>query len=115
MDLPKVLEDLYAEKRWIQDLITALEIATRSPQQRFAAKLVETMREGYSARSILKLQAKRRDELDRLAGAVRRNAAKSVKHPSRNPANGTAVNGAGNDHPAGVLRSIDERKGYMAT
>lgn len=79
MDLLKVLDELYAEKLWLQNLICSLEIASRSPAQRFAATLINSLGERAFDGSILRLPSKKKEELARLARLVTRDGRKGVR------------------------------------
>ena len=67
-----ILEELHAEKRWLETMIGALEIASRSPAQRFATTLATSLARGRTGGSALNLGKQQRIQLIRLAGQVRK-------------------------------------------
>ena len=78
MNLPRLLRDLHAEKRWLETVIAALEIASRSPTQQFAAVLVSSLEAQRWGGRILHLSRSKKAELARLAGQVRRLSGKAI-------------------------------------
>lgn len=72
LNLPKLVQDLQAEKRWLEAMIAALEIASRSPAQRFADVLVDSLQASEASGCILHLKRSKKAQLARLAGRVRR-------------------------------------------
>lgn len=72
MNLPRLLQDLHAEKRWLETMIAALEVASRSPAHRFTGVLVSSLQKGAARGCIVRLNRQKKAELARLAKQVRR-------------------------------------------
>ena len=72
MNLSKLLQDLHAEKRWLETMIAALEIASRTPAHRFTGVLISSLEEGELPECILHLGKQKKAQLARLAEQVRR-------------------------------------------
>ena len=81
MNLPGLLRELHAEKCWLDDLIGSLEIAARSPVQRFASALIDSMAEVDGP--ILCLPGRKKEELVRLARLVTREERTKARHQRR--------------------------------
>lgn len=71
LKLDQFVQELYAEKRWLDLMIRALDIATRSPAHSLVWTLARSLGEAKSARSVLLLEKKKKVELERLAEKVR--------------------------------------------
>jgi hypothetical protein len=72
LNLPKLVHDLQVEKQWLETMISALEIAERSPAHRFAGVLVNSLQASEASGCILHLKWSKKAELARLAGKIRR-------------------------------------------
>jgi hypothetical protein len=72
MNLPRLLNDLHAEKRWLETMIAALEITSRTPAHRFTGVLISTLQDGELPECILHLGKQKKAQLARLAQQVRR-------------------------------------------
>ncbi|HYM13340.1 MAG TPA: hypothetical protein VEU62_21555 [Bryobacterales bacterium] len=72
MNLPRLLQDLHAEKRWLETMIAALEIASRTPAHRFTGVLISSLEDGELPECILHLGKQKKAQLARLAEQVRR-------------------------------------------
>ncbi|HZS52388.1 MAG TPA: hypothetical protein VFA54_16075 [Bryobacterales bacterium] len=70
MDLPRVLRELYTERRCLETIIAALEIISRSPDERVGAALVAHLRNSGWDGSMLRLGQSEKRELTRLARRV---------------------------------------------
>ncbi|GEM_PF-4889370 len=70
MDLPRVLRELYTERRCLETIIAALEIISRSPDERLGAALVAHLRNSRWDGSMLRLGQSEKRELTRLARRV---------------------------------------------
>jgi len=68
MDLNKVLDDLRSEKRWLENVIEALEVVSRSPAER----LVHTLDKSLTGRSNggLRINSRKRMEVARLVDLI---------------------------------------------
>jgi hypothetical protein len=86
MNLPKVLQDLRAEKRWLETMIGALEIASRSPADRSAGALVNSLQNRGAD-----LHRKKKAELARLAAAVKRAALKEPNGDRHSPSGSKVI------------------------
>lgn len=73
MNLEKVLKDLNAEKRWLEGVIGALEIAGSSPAHRLIRSLDQSIWNGGRRRG-LHLGPRKRTELSKLARMVQNNS-----------------------------------------
>lgn len=71
MDLIAVLEDLHAEKQWLDRIIAAAEVAARSPSHQFMCLLASTLGR-RSPSHILRLRRPTKSRLQRLAGRLQR-------------------------------------------
>ena len=77
MDLLGMIDELHAERRWLETLIAAGEVARRSPKpvaQRLLRELQAAERPGWCAR----LNHRKRLELLRMAERVLREACEAV-------------------------------------
>jgi hypothetical protein len=72
MNLPKLLRELHAERQWLETMIGALEVASRSPAHRFTGILVSSIQNGEAGQCILHLRRRKKAELARLAGLLHR-------------------------------------------
>jgi hypothetical protein len=70
MDLPRVLRELYRERRCVETIIAALEIVSRSPDERLGAALVAYLCNSGWDGSMLRLGQSEKRELTRLARRV---------------------------------------------
>ena len=86
MDLDRILNELHAEKQWLETIIGALELAARSPAEQFTARLARGLGDGRSHRRPIYLGQQKKTELARLAGRVQRNSAASKMPPRRSAA-----------------------------
>ncbi len=68
MNLEKILRELHQERRWLQDLIAALELAFHSPAHRLISALSP---DGRFSPGVWRQGGRRRTELSRLAWMVR--------------------------------------------
>ena len=71
MDLERVLRDLHKERRWLENLIGALELASDCPGLRLMRTLNRSLPGGRPRRRGLRLGNRRKTQLSRLAGMVR--------------------------------------------
>jgi hypothetical protein len=69
MNLEKALRDLNAEKRWIEGLIGALEIASVSPAGRLLQSLDRSLSPGASGRG-LRVSSRQKTQLAKLSQMV---------------------------------------------
>lgn len=72
MNLPRLLEDLHAERQWLETMIAALEIASRTPAHRFTGALISSLQDEELPGCILHLGKHKKAQLARLAERVRR-------------------------------------------
>lgn len=72
MNLPRLLQDLHEERRWLETMIAALEIASRTPAHRFTGVLISSLQDEELPRCILHLGKQKKAHLARLAERVRR-------------------------------------------
>jgi hypothetical protein len=66
----RLLEELHAKKRWLDQMIAGLEAAADSPQLRLIAQAAETFEEAGAATPKVDLIQSKRSELQRLAQHV---------------------------------------------
>ena len=71
MDLDKALNDLNAERQWLDSVIGALEIASASPAHRLVRSLDQTLWPGGRSGG-MRLGPRKRTELSKLAQLVRK-------------------------------------------
>ena len=93
MNLPRVLRDLHAEKRWLEAMIATLEIASRSPAYRFAEALEASLKQGRHG-CVLHLSRNKKEELLKMAEGVQRLAEKPIGADRIGPGDLTGLYGA---------------------
>ncbi len=71
MNVTRTLRDLYAQKRWLNGVIGALEIASRSPEGRFTAMLASKLCHGSRVGPLVGLRRQKKAEITRLANLIR--------------------------------------------
>ncbi len=82
MNLDRVLEDLHAERQWLDTMIGAVELVSNSPSHRLIRKLDRSLGRNGSARIGLRLDHQQRAALLRLAHQVRADKPRAMQ-PAR--------------------------------
>ena len=83
MNLTRLLQELHAEKRWLEDMIAALEAAPRSSAPWLVKALVIGLHNSASGGWTVNLAPEKKAELARLASRICRAAAR--RRPARDP------------------------------
>lgn len=69
-NLDRMLNELHAKKRWLDEVISGLEKALRSPDMQFVTSIAKTFGEESSARPKVDLMSRQKRKLARLASRV---------------------------------------------
>jgi hypothetical protein len=69
-NLDRLLNELHAKKRWLDEVIGGLERALRSPDMQFVTTIAKTFGEESSARPKVDLRSRQQRKLARLASRV---------------------------------------------
>lgn len=82
MNVQKLIGELYDERRWLEAMINALEIAGRYPAPHLAVALAQSLGQARSPRSALELSASEKAKLLRLARQVHPKGPQAATHHS---------------------------------
>ena len=69
-NLDRLLNELHAKKRWLDEVINGLEMALRSPDMQFVTSIAKTFGEEARARPKVDLRSRQQRKLARLASRV---------------------------------------------
>ena len=69
-NLDRLLNELHAKKRWLDEVISGLEKALRSPDMQFVTLIAKTFGEESSSRPKVDLMSRHQRKLARLASRV---------------------------------------------
>lgn len=69
-NLDRLLNELHAKKRWLDEVIGGLEKALRSPDMQFVASIAKTFGEQSNSRPKVDLMSRQQRKLARLASRV---------------------------------------------
>ena len=72
VDLNRLLTELHAKRRWLDEVIRGLEEVLDSPELKFVTAITEVFGEDQSPRPKIDLEAGRQRRLSRLASKVAR-------------------------------------------
>lgn len=70
VDLNHVLNELHAKKKWLDEIISGLEEALRSPDMQFVTTIAEAFEDVRASRPKVDLRSKQQRKLARLASRV---------------------------------------------
>jgi hypothetical protein len=69
-NIDRLLNELHAKKRWLDEVISGLEKALRSPDMQFVTSIAKTFGEESSSRPKVDLKSRQQRKLARLASRV---------------------------------------------
>jgi len=85
INLNRLLTELHAKRRWLDEVIRGLEEVVESPELKFVTAITEVFGEDQTPRPKIDLEAARKRQLSRLAAKVGR-----TKNRGTVPANAAA-------------------------
>jgi hypothetical protein len=85
MNLPRLLDELHAERVWLERMISAMEIAGQSPGEPLAERLLKNLGEGGTPGWAVRLGRRKKLELIRLAEQIRQTCPHRLPAAHREP------------------------------